>query len=197
MQLGCIQCGLCIDACDTVMAKVGREPGLIGYDTDMNIARRQEGKPAIYRIVRPRTVLYAALIVIIGGIMAYTLANRAFQGVSVLHDRNPLYVTLSDGGARNGYTVRLINKRPHERHFALTVSGLPEGFAMEAQGVAAAGGKPVVTVPPDTTREVRVLVMVPGSVALPASTPIDFYIVDTENGEKASTSDFFRAKPPG
>ncbi|WP_370675679.1 cytochrome c oxidase accessory protein CcoG [Pleomorphomonas sp. PLEO] len=196
LQLGCIQCGLCIDACDTVMHKVGREPGLIGYDTDMNIARRSEGKPPIYRIVRPRTVLYAALIVLIGGFMIYTLANRAFQGVSVLHDRNPLYVNLSDGGTRNGYTVRLINKRPHERHFALTVSGLPEGFTLEAQGVAAASGKPVVEVAADTTRELRVLVMVPNGIVLPASTPIEFYIVDTDNGEKASTSDFFKTAAP-
>ena len=59
-----------------------------------------------------------------------------------------------------------------------------------------AAGKPVVDVPADTTREVRVLVMVPGGDALPASTPIEFYIVDTENGEKASASDFFRAPPP-
>ncbi len=193
LQLGCIQCGLCIDACDTVMKKVGREPGLIGYDTDMNMERRSEGKPPIYRIVRPRTVLYAALIVAIGGLMGYTLATRAFQGVNVLHDRNPLYVNLSDGGTRNGYTVRLINKRPQERHFALTVSGLPEGFTVEAQGVASAAGKPVVDVPADTTRELRVLVMVPGGVALPESTPIEFYIVDTENGEKASAADFFKA----
>jgi sugar lactone lactonase YvrE len=86
----------------------------------------------------------------------------------------------------------LINKRPHERHFALTVSGLPDGFTVEAQGVAAADGKPVVEVAPDTTRELRVLVMVPNGVVLPASTPITFYVVDTENGEKASTSDFFK-----
>lgn len=197
LQLGCIQCGLCIDACDTVMKKVGREPGLIGYDTDMNIARREEGKPPIYRIVRARTVLYAALIVLISGVMAYTLATRAFIGVSVLHDRNPLYVNLSDGGVRNGYTVRLINKRPDERHFALTVSGLPEGFTVEAQGIAASGNKPVIDVPPDTTRELRVLVIVPGTAKLPESTPIEFYIVDTDNGEKSYARDFFKAAPNG
>ena len=58
-QLDCIMCGLCIDACDTVMKKVGRPTGLIAYDTDINIARRREGKPPIYRIVRPRTLIYA------------------------------------------------------------------------------------------------------------------------------------------
>ncbi len=51
-QLDCIQCGLCIDACDTVMKKIGREARLIGYDNDINIQRRQAGKPPIYRIVQ-------------------------------------------------------------------------------------------------------------------------------------------------
>ena len=61
-QLDCIQCGLCIDACDTVMTKIGRETRLIGYDNDINIHRRQAGKPPIYRIVRPRTIVYVAMI---------------------------------------------------------------------------------------------------------------------------------------
>ena len=43
-QLGCIQCGLCIDACDTVMTKIGRPTRLIGYDNDINVQRRIAGK---------------------------------------------------------------------------------------------------------------------------------------------------------
>src|ERR1700733_12320954 len=37
-QLGCIMCGLCIDACDTVMKKVERPTRLIAYDNDINMA---------------------------------------------------------------------------------------------------------------------------------------------------------------
>ena len=36
IQLGCIQCGLCIDACDNIMSEIGRPTGLIAYDTDIN-----------------------------------------------------------------------------------------------------------------------------------------------------------------
>ena len=61
-QLGCIKCGLCIDACDNVMKKIGRPTRLIAYDTDINIQRRAEGKAPIYRIVRPRTLIYAGII---------------------------------------------------------------------------------------------------------------------------------------
>ena len=76
-SLGCIQCGLCIDACDTVMRRVGQPERLIAYDTDLNIRRRMEGKPQQFRLVRPRTILYSAIIVLVGGIMVYALATRS------------------------------------------------------------------------------------------------------------------------
>ncbi|MCV4607313.1 hypothetical protein OFB74_30905, partial [Escherichia coli] len=89
------------------------------------------------------------------------LATRSFTGVSALHDRNPIYVTLADGSIRNGYTLRLLNKRPIERRFTLEVDGLP-GARVEAVGaVEARDGKPILTVGPDRTEEVRVLVFGP------------------------------------
>ena len=91
-QLGCIQCGLCIDACDTVMKKIGRETRLIGYDNDINIQRRQAGKPEIFRLVRPRTIVYCVMIAGVGAIMLYALLTRTLLDVNVLHDRNPVAV---------------------------------------------------------------------------------------------------------
>jgi ferredoxin len=104
-QLDCIMCGLCIDACDNIMKKIGRPTGLIAYDTDINIARRREGKTPIYRIVRPRTMVYAGLIALVGAVMVYALLTRSYLEISVRHDRNPLFVTLSDGSIRNAHTV--------------------------------------------------------------------------------------------
>ena len=43
----------------------------------------------------------------------------------MLHDRNPPYVLLSDGGMRNGYTVKILNKLHEPREFTLEVRGLP------------------------------------------------------------------------
>ena len=97
LQMDCIQCGLCIDACDGVMAKINRPTGLIGYDTDLNVQRRLEGRPETWRILRPRTLLYAAIIVAVCALMLTGLALRKTVGVSVIHDRNPVYVRLSDG----------------------------------------------------------------------------------------------------
>ena len=116
-NLGCIQCGLCIDACDAVMAKIGRPARLIAYDTDINIKRRLQGQQPFYRILRSRTVLYAVIIALVGAVMLYTLATRRHEAVSVLHDRNPMFVRLSDGAVRNAYTVRILNKTPRNAKF--------------------------------------------------------------------------------
>ena len=60
--------------------------------------------------MRPRVLLYAGAMVVVSLIMVVALVLRPELGVNVLHDRNPLYVRLSDGGARNGYTIKLLNK---------------------------------------------------------------------------------------
>ena len=65
-SLGCIQCGLCIDACDAVMDKIGRPTRLIAYNTDVNIKRHAQGLPPVYKLVRARTVLYSAVIAVVG-----------------------------------------------------------------------------------------------------------------------------------
>lgn len=192
-QLDCIQCGLCIDACDTVMDKIGRPPRLIGFDTEANIQRRQGGVTPIYRIVRLRTLIYLALIAIVGGAMLWQLATRDTAGLSVLHERAPLFVRLQDGSLRNAYSLRILNKRPEERPFALTVSGL-SGITIEAIGVTATADlRPIISVAPDSSREVRVLVTVPHDTPLAQSQTITFTASDLFAGEIVRTQDHFIA----
>jgi cytochrome c oxidase accessory protein FixG len=192
-QLGCIQCGLCIDACDSVMGKVGRPAGLIGYDTEDNISARALGQPVRYRMVRPRTILYAALITLVGGAMVLQLATRATATISVLHERNPMFVILRDGSIRNAYTIRIANKRPEPRPFALTVEG-PVGAQIEAVGVAATvDWRPVIEVGADQTREVRVLVTMPRGIISEKSTLISIKAANLFAGENVSAKENFFA----
>jgi cytochrome c oxidase accessory protein FixG len=190
-NLGCIQCGLCIDACDTIMSKLGRATGLIAYDTDINIKRRTEGKPAFFKIVRLRTLLYAAVIAIAGGIMIYALATRDSEGISVIHDRNPMYVRLSDGALRNGYTIRIVNKQLKSRDFIVGVDGLPSS-RIEFVGLPPrADGRQLVSVGPDQTREVRVLVTDYNAAPPAPSTSVLFKLTDIISGDVAEMRDHF------
>jgi cytochrome c oxidase accessory protein FixG len=186
-DLGCIQCGLCIDACDAIMVKVGQPPRLIAYDTDINVKRRLQREPNVFRLVRPRTLVYAAIIALVGAIMLYGLVSRNTVGLDVIHDRNPIFVKLSDGEIRNAYTVRILNKRLDNRYFSLTVQGLPEA-ELELAGEHM---QALIEVGPDQTREVRVLVTMRGAIP-GSSVPITFEIRDEFSGNMARAADHFR-----
>lgn len=190
-QLGCIQCGLCIDACDAIMEKVHRPARLIGYDTEMNVKRRECGETAVYKPFRVRTIFYAVLILAIGGFMSVTLATRGDMHVSVLHDRNPLSVRLKDGGVRNAYTVRFANKKPETRRFVISIAGVA-GAQTEVVGVPVdARGKAVIEVGPDQTREARVLLSTHGAASAKGQTPVVFTATDAETGEAVDVKDVF------
>ena len=189
-QLGCIQCGLCIDACDNVMKEIGRDPHLIYYDTDINVERRAKGLPPIYRPIRPRTLIYPVVIALVGSIMLLKLATRSDLFVDVMHDRNPLAVQMADGGVRNGFTVRLLNKQPNERKIDLAVSGAP---GLQLQIVGDANG-PAVTVGPDQTLELRVLVIAPAGQTPLAPVPVTFTAKDDTGTRTATHADHFFPK---
>jgi cytochrome c oxidase accessory protein FixG len=192
-NMGCIQCGLCIDACDNVMLKIGRPTRLIAYDTDVNIKRRLAGQENVFRPVRVRTALYVVLILGIGGLMAGKLVTRSDSGIAVIHDRNPLFVTLSNGEIRNGYTVRFSNMASTTRRFVLKIEGLP-GSRFEVIGEDKnQSGKEDLDIGPDQTRETRLLVFSGTAKPDGNSTPLTFVLTDETGKTIATAKDFFRA----
>jgi cytochrome c oxidase accessory protein FixG len=194
-QLGCIQCGLCIDACDTIMNEIGRPLGLIAYDTDINGLRRLAGKPPVYRLVRARTLLYAGIIALVGSIMLYALATRSSMSVNVLHDRNPLFVQLSDGGVRNDYTLRILNKGG-PRSFALDISGLPNAALHVVGTQPGADGRLIVEVGQDQTRELRLSVQVASGAVPQGPANIEIRATDTTTGQTTGVGDHFVPASP-
>jgi len=186
-QLGCIQCGLCIDACDNVMKEIGRPPRLIAYDTDINIQRRVQGLPPIFRPIRPRTLIYPAIIALVGGLMVWKLATRSDLGVDVLHDRNPMSIPMADGGVRNGYTVRLLNKQANDRPIKLSVSGAP-GLKLKIMD----NPDPTqATVGPDQTLELRVMVIAPADEVPAKPVDVTFTAEDPSGKTTATAKDHF------
>jgi cytochrome c oxidase accessory protein FixG len=127
-QIGCITCGLCIDACDEVMTRLDRAPRLIGYATAIDTGLARRGEPTVAplkRLFRPRTIAYFAIWASIGLGMLFALGNRERIDVAVLRDRNPVWVRLSDGAIRNSYTVKIRNMEDRPRRMTVALSGLP------------------------------------------------------------------------
>ena len=164
-QIGCITCALCIDACDKVMAQIGRPRGLIDYTTFENAQLEREGEPAKpirKELFRPRTLIYFSIWGAIGLALLFGLSARTRLDVSAQEDRNPLYVRLSDGAVRNGYTVKIRNMELRPRNVRITLEGLPGAVMWTETGSREAGGRSLdATVPPDALQKLRIFVAAP------------------------------------
>ena len=174
------------------MEKVGLPKGLITYDTERNQELRAEGKPLHYRLVRPRTILYAMLFAGVGLIMLFALGTRSTLSINVLPDRTPLFVTLSDGSIRNGYTVKILNKSRELRTFTFAIDGLPQA----TMHVIGQSNEEVTTTRltsrSDQVATYKVYVRVPRAALHGDSAALRFVLTDERTGEKAVNETIFR-----
>ena len=192
-QLECIQCALCIDACDGIMDKIGKPHGLVAYDTYRSIQSEMKGGGLQLRLIRPRTMLYTGMIAFVSAIMLYALASKTVLELNVIAERNPLYVQLSDGGVRNAYTVKILNKRYEPHTFGLGIEGL-EGATLSILGQEGVA-EPKITVVPDDLREVKAYVtLAPDARAKhpDEKLPFSFFVTDVEDGLKTTRHTNFR-----
>ena len=110
------------------MDKIDLPRGLIRYDTANHMAAKVKGGKEKFRFLRPRTFYYSFILVFVGCIMLYTLIARTPVELHILHDRNPVFVQLSSGEIRNGYTVKILNKTHDHKIYALRVEGLENAY---------------------------------------------------------------------
>ena len=128
LQMECIGCAACIDACDDIMRKVNRPTGLVRYDSTSGLAGKKR------RIIRPRIWLYAGM-GMIGflalGFTAYHKAKPVFAEVSRMRGA-PFFVDPTV--VRNHYQLRLLNKRNQPVTFTVSLENTPAGFTLSGIG---------------------------------------------------------------
>ena len=152
MQYECIGCGACIDACDPVMDKIGKPRGLIRYTTETALAKHLTPKEITSHILRPRIVLYSAILLLIIVASAWSLASRVPLKVDVIRDRSLLAREADDGRIENVYNLKIMNTTEEPKRYALSVEGM--------EGVEIAGER-IVEVASAENHEVTVVVRVP------------------------------------
>ncbi|MEQ9491399.1 MAG: cytochrome c oxidase accessory protein CcoG [Alphaproteobacteria bacterium] len=210
-QLECITCALCIDACDSVMDKLGRERGLISYATlsdynhNMRLAlnedtrkiepdrvRNADGKlsdavkhTTAKSILRPRTLAYFSVWALIGLAMSFHVATRGRLDLNILHDRNPLYVTLSNGDVRNGYTVKVLNMMPEPRTVRVSLSGIPGATMSMPDSGDDTTDVLYLDVEPDKLRSQRIFVRADPETLSDNVTNLTFTVQDIFGSERA------------
>ncbi|WP_419251978.1 cytochrome c oxidase accessory protein CcoG [Caulobacter sp. ErkDOM-YI] len=184
-QLECINCGLCVDACDDILGRLGRPTGLIAYDTDSAVAARACGQKAVYKPIRPRTIYYALALALVSGLTLWALIDRPKADVHVIRDRNPIYVRMHDGAVRDGYTLKIANRTFEDRRFEIAFAGL-EGARLSQPG-RPLGSSVDVVVPADEVVAVRVFVTGPPDAERPPSLPGRFVVRSGDIQTEAKT----------
>jgi polyferredoxin len=178
LQYECIACGACIDGCNQVMAKLGYPRGLVRYATQ----NAMDGQPT--RILRPRILIYAALLLVLAAGWAAGVALRSPFLVEVLRDRNALYRVAADGSVENAYTMKIVNKTDQAAGFTVALGTAPA--AARLAGVAAR-----ILAPPGA------VIAAPLQVVAPADThgrhALQFVVKRDDGGATRTTASSFFA----
>jgi len=128
LQMECIACTQCIDACDEIMDRVGKPRGLIRYTSERALAGERT------RIVRPRTVIYTLLMLVVGTLFTVALVSRGQYDVNVVRAQGEPFVVLPDGQIANRLRFRVRNQTPKATAFTIDVA-VPPGARVQPVGV--------------------------------------------------------------
>jgi len=174
IQYECIGCGACIDACEPVMDKLGLPRGLIRYTTENALAKHLTRKEVIAHILRPRVLLYSAILTGITLAAIWSLAVRIPLKVDVIRDRSVLAREADDGRIENIYNLKIMNTTEEPMRYLLAVDGMD---GAEIQGAA------VVDVASSENHELTVVVRVPPESGKKGANTI-YFDVKAENDAK-------------
>jgi cytochrome c oxidase accessory protein FixG len=189
LQYECIGCGACADVCDTVMDKMGYEPGLIKYSTQNAVTNGWSYKQMMTRIMRPRVLIYTAILwLLIVGLFTSLCLRNSFR-VDVVRDRGVMARLTAGGKVENVYRLQIMNATETTQHYQLVVKGLQdieiESENMEdAEGIEDKEENRVVMVKPAESRWVIVDLKIPDGSLKPGSHKIQFEIQSLETKEK-------------
>jgi cytochrome c oxidase accessory protein FixG len=167
LQYECIGCGACVDICDTVMDKIGYARGLVRYTTQNAMSLGWSQAQTLRHVLRPRVLIYSAILGSIVVAMAVSLSLRTPFRVNVVRDRGVMAREVAGGKIENVYRLQVMNATESAQHYRITVSGLP-GLVVASDNL--------VMVASTEARVIPVRVQAPFDVATPGSHPMQFEI---------------------
>jgi cytochrome c oxidase accessory protein FixG len=181
LQYECIGCAACVDVCDDVMDKMNYPRGLVRYATQNGIAKHFTRKEMLQHALRPRVLVYAAILATVAIAVLVSMALRSPFRVDVVRDRASLARIVDNGQVENLYRLQIMNSAEQAQRYRVTVSGLNGiGLAAPVEVTLEAAEARWVTVgvrmPPEAARQ-----------AGPGAHPMAFQIELREDRAAAGT----------
>ncbi|OZA38363.1 MAG: cytochrome c oxidase accessory protein CcoG [Hydrogenophilales bacterium 17-64-34] len=147
LQYECIGCAACIDGCDQIMDKMGYPRGLIRYTTENVVKGKYPDSGILRHVLRPRTILYSVIMLVIGSAFVVSLATRVPLRVDVVRDRVALSKETDEGLIENVYRLQLINKDGRAHRYTIEAEGIPGLQVVTSQAEISAAPLQTVDIP--------------------------------------------------
>ncbi|MFM2434215.1 MAG: hypothetical protein RL063_194 [Pseudomonadota bacterium] len=196
LQYECINCGACADVCDNVMDKMGYERGLIKFSTQNAITKNWTRQQILQHVLRPRVLIYAAVITLLVSALAASLWFRTPFRVNIMRDRGVMARFTDDGKIENVYRLQIMNGTENAQHYSLHVSGIKdleiesEDINQDEKAEHSLHNRSLL-VNSTESRSVIVDLKIPEGIVEHGSHKIEFEITDLESGEKVEEKSVF------
>lgn len=115
LQMECIHCTQCMDACDEIMDKISKPRGLIRYSCQEAIEGLQ------HQWFRPRLLVYPLLLLVAVSAFLIVLMNRAPVDVTMLRNVGSPFNLTPEGTVQNNMIIKLVNRQSDTREYTLEV----------------------------------------------------------------------------
>lgn len=179
LQMECVHCTQCMDACDAIMDKIDRPRGLIRYSSQEALA----GRPL--RLLRPRVVLYPMALALTLGALVFALAGKESADVTILRGLGAPFTEEADGSIANQIRIKVTNRGDAEASYQLQVDGVADGTVIAPENpLVVAGG---------ATRETSVFVVLPRARFLNQSQDV---VITVSDGARFSQTVPWRLQGP-
>jgi len=127
LQMECIHCTQCADACDEIMTRVNKPKGLIRYSSRELLEGHKR------HLIRPRTVLYPLALALFLGAFTYALATRDAADVTVLGGQGEPFTQQAGGQIANQLRVKIANRTHDDHDYRIEVVGATGGSVVVPQ----------------------------------------------------------------
>ncbi len=118
LQMECIGCAQCIDACDHVMTKLGRPKGLIRYSSQAAV----EGEKP--KMARPRVLIYPTILTIVATLFVLVLAGKGVADMTVVRGMGAPFSVLDSGEVANNAKIKLVNRTDEPMTLGVSARGV-------------------------------------------------------------------------
>lgn len=172
VQMECVGCTACIDACNHIMDAVGKPRGLIRYASENSIANGEQLR------YTTRMKLYTGLCALLLIILSVILITRKDVDATVIRAAGMLYQERGTDSISNLYNIRMINKTTKDLQLELVMK--------DERGVVQMIGKPKLEIKREAQGDGTFFIILPRTMIQERKTELELEL--RQNGKRIVTT---------